>query len=193
MWVVTPSSLPGEKCMPSNINLFLYKYTYMIVNSDRNHGPSQFMNHSLNCEAGGMGCFDLFYFTFSKTNLWKKMMCIIILQMTRLKCFELAPGVHSTSLGAVYAPLLHYRHLLWREKPRISRTVLKSNLLFSRFKVIFMKLLAKIIWLNLTQKVPYLPPFPCKNHLVPFSPVTMCKLTNNTPSGHHIWTIRKLR
>lgn len=56
-----PSSLPGEKCVPSSIVFwFLDKYTYMIVNSERIHGPSQFMNHYLNREARGKGCFVLF-------------------------------------------------------------------------------------------------------------------------------------
>lgn len=55
-----------------------------------------------------MGCFVM-----------GKIMCIFYIikgQIKRLKCFELAPGVHSTSLGlglrADCAPPLHCTHLL---------------------------------------------------------------------------------
>lgn len=39
-------------------------------------------------------------------------------------------------------------------------------------------------------KVPYSPHFLCKNPLVLFLPVMMCKLTSSTPCNHHIWTVR---
>lgn len=99
-----PSSLPGEKCVPSSIVFwFLDKCTYMIANSERIHGPSQLMNHYLHCKARGMGCFVLFL--PSQDKFMEKLVCMcytIILQMTRLKCFELAPGVHSTTLGLAF-------------------------------------------------------------------------------------------
>lgn len=142
----------------------------------------------------GLFCFVLFHLV--KVKFMEKLMCIcyrIILQTRRLKCFELAPGVHSTNLGLAPKNSLCSSSLQsssQKEKPNSSRTGLRPRHLLSRFGIISMTLLAKIIWPNLIQKVPYLPLFLSKNPLVPFSPVMMCKLTNNFPCGCHIWTSR---
>lgn len=145
---------------------------------DRNHILSQFMNHNLNGEARNLGCFSLFYLLKDKftEKLWYK----IILQMTRWKCFKVSPAVHSISLGLTPKSNVCFSSLQSSSQKRKPRSFgLHPSLLFSRFDVISMTFLAKInkLW---PLKVSYLPYFLCKNPLVPFSPLMVWKLINNT-------------
>lgn len=66
-------------------------------------------------------------------------------------CFKLTPGVHSTSLSLASKSNLCSSTLYSqkREAQESSTTVLKPSLSFSRFKVISMIFMAKIILLNL--------------------------------------------
>lgn len=144
-----------------------------------------------------MGCFVLFL--PSQDKFMEKLMCIcytIILQMTRLKCFELAPGVHSTTLGLAFKSSLCSSSLQPSSQKRKAQELqnwTEDKSLILKIQSNFYATSGQNYLTNFTPKVPYLPPFLCKNPLVPFSSVIVCKLTNNTPCGHHIWTGRMER